>query len=108
MGAGKRFSSLIQSDLHMSGRRIPGFMFVRGLRMDFGESWAARGPAAPKSSARLFPKGRLSEAWSYLPTTMAFRTRPEFSKQIEASVSTHRHTKRDGAISTLVVLCGCH
>jgi hypothetical protein len=30
---------------------------------------------------------------------MAFRTWPEFSKQIEANVSTHRHTKRDGAIS---------
>jgi len=25
---------------------------------------------------------------------MAFRTWPEFSKQIEANVSTHRHTKR--------------
>ena len=63
MGAGKRFSSLIQSDLHMSGRRIPGFMFVRGLRMDFsGKAERPGGPAAPKSSARLFPKGRLSEA----------------------------------------------
>ena len=63
MGAGKRFSSLIQSDLQMSGRRIPGFMFVSGAENGFlGKAGRPGGSAAPKSSARLFPKGRLSEA----------------------------------------------
>jgi hypothetical protein len=43
--AGKRFSRLIQSDLQMSGRRIPGLMFVRGLRMDFwGKLGGPEGP----------------------------------------------------------------
>ena len=56
MGAGKRFSSLIQSDLQMSGRRIPGFMFVRGLRMDFWGKLAARRARRPKIVSTVVPE----------------------------------------------------
>ena len=46
------FSRLVQSDLQMSGRRRPGFMFFRGLRMDFRGKRGGLEARRPKIAGR--------------------------------------------------------